>query len=106
MYWFRLNDRENQRNISLHSRYDVKPLIPLHQKRTKESAANCYDSSLLIKDTDISDQREYTLVIENERGTLEGVVKLKVNFKQNDFYKIIIIIYYDLWRLFLHFLYH
>lgn len=32
----------------------------------------------MIKDTDLSDQRDYTLNIENERGVQEGIVKLKV----------------------------
>lgn len=65
-------------NLTLHSRYVVKPIVPLHTKRGLEVASNCFEATLLIKDTDLSDQRDYTLVIENERGIQEGVVKLRV----------------------------
>ncbi|KAI1285983.1 Irregular chiasm C-roughest protein [Halotydeus destructor] len=71
-------DAVNVRNSTLHSRYIVKPIIPLHTKKNLESQSTCYDSTLLIKDTDISDQRDYMIVIENERGTQEGIVKLRV----------------------------
>jgi hypothetical protein len=64
--------------LTLHSRYVVKPIVPLHTKRGLEVASHCFEATLLIKDTDLSDQRDYTLVIENERGVQEGIVKLRV----------------------------
>lgn len=62
----------------LHNRYVVKPMLPLGSKRSSEAASNCFDSTLLIRDTDLSDERDYTLVIENERGSQEGIVQLRV----------------------------
>lgn len=51
--------------------------MPLATKRGAETS-HCYDSTLLIRDTDLSDERDYVLVIENERGVQEGVVQLRV----------------------------
>ena len=65
-------------NSTLYSRFQVKPVVPLNTKRSLESAANCYDSTLLIKETDLLDQREYSLYVVNERGTQEGIVRLQV----------------------------
>lgn len=57
-------------------------MTPLTSKRnldpSSQTSVNCYDSTLLIKDTDTNDEREYVLVIENERGSQEGIVKLRV----------------------------
>jgi hypothetical protein len=64
--------------MTVPTRYVVKPIMPLGSKRGLESASNCYDSTLLIKDTDISDERDYVLFIENDRGHQEGVVQLRV----------------------------
>lgn len=64
-------------NISVPTRYIVRPIMPLTTKRGPETS-HCYDSTLLIRDTDFSDEREYVLVIENERGANEGVVQLRV----------------------------
>ena len=64
--------------MTVPTRYVVKPIMPLGSKRSLEAASNCYDSTLLIKDTDISDERDYVLFIENERGHQEGVVQLRV----------------------------
>ena len=68
----------NLENLTVSNRYIVKPIIPLGSKRGLEAASNCYDSTLLIKDTDISDERDYILLIENEKGSQEGVVQLRV----------------------------
>lgn len=51
--------------------------MPLTTKRGPDTS-HCYDSTLLIRDTDVSDERDYVLVIENERGVNEGVVQLRV----------------------------
>lgn len=53
-------------------------MLPLGSKRSIESPSNCFDSTLLIKDTDLSDEREYTLIIENEKGRESGIVQLRV----------------------------
>lgn len=62
----------------LPARYVVKPMLPLGSKRSIDSSSNCFDSTLLIKDTDLSDEREYTLFIENDKGRESGIVKLRV----------------------------
>ena len=51
--------------------------MPLSTKRGPETS-HCYDSTLLIRDTDFSDERDYVLVIENPNGSQEGVVQLRV----------------------------
>ena len=65
-------------NSTLYSRFQVKPVVQLNTNRSLMSAANCYDSTLLIKNTDLVDQREYSLHVVNERGTQEGIVRLQV----------------------------
>ena len=64
-------------NATVPPRYVVRPITPLTTKRGPETS-HCYDSTLLIRDTELSDERDYVLVIENERGVQEGVVQLRV----------------------------
>jgi len=64
-------------NSSLHARYNVRNLIPL-DKTTFSSKPTCFQATLSIVNTDPSDQREYTLFVENERGITEGIIRLKV----------------------------
>ncbi|RWS11108.1 cell adhesion molecule-like protein, partial [Dinothrombium tinctorium] len=68
----------NNKNSSFHERFVVGPMMPITPKRNLNFASGCFEASLLIKDTDISDQRDYVLVVENERGMSEGLIKLKV----------------------------
>src|SRR5260221_14450644 len=80
-FFFRVivyRNRKEGENVTIPPRFLVKPLTQLGSKRGLETASNCYDSTLLIKDTDIGDERDYVLVIENERGAQEGIVRLRV----------------------------
>ena len=64
-----LGSRNGYNASLLPARYVVKPMLPLGSKRAVDSSSsNCFDATLLIKDTDLSDEREYTLFIENEKG--------------------------------------
>lgn len=66
-----------QSNSSLHARFHVRNLIPL-DKAAFSSRSTCFQATLSIQNTDLSDQRDYTLVVENDQGTMQSVVKLKV----------------------------
>ena len=57
----------------------MKPMETLKSTYHLENATSkCYDSTILIRETDANDERDYSLIIENLHGTQEGVVKLRV----------------------------
>lgn len=66
-------------NEALKARYDVKNLIALDRKSiTTVEKSTCFQSILVIRSTDIIDQRDYILYVENDKGVAERVVKLRV----------------------------
>ena len=61
-------------------RYRVEPLSQIQTKRQSLKFYKCYEASLLIEDTDMSDERDYTLLVENNMGIEQAVVKFKVSY--------------------------
>jgi hypothetical protein len=61
------------------TRHKARSLVPLDKTGTSSSSPTCFRAILSIYNTDISDQRDYELIVENSRGIMESVVKLKVS---------------------------
>jgi len=57
------------------------PLVPLGLKSL--TTHTCFKVSLLIRNTDIADSRDYTLKVQNAEGVAEAVVSLQVSLLQN-----------------------
>jgi len=60
-------------------RYKVEPLSQIQTKRQSLKFYKCYEASLLIEDTDMGDERDYTLFVHNNMGTEQALVKFKVS---------------------------
>lgn len=60
-------------------RFQVNPLQPLQKRDSSFSKTpTCFEASLTIVDPELTDQRDYTLVVQNERGHQSAVVRLRV----------------------------
>jgi len=59
-------------------RHKILPLAEIQAKRERAPYYKCYKAELEIKDTDPSDEREYTLVAQNEYGTSSKILRLRV----------------------------
>ncbi len=62
----------------LDTRHKPRSLIPL-ERFTSSASLTCFRAILSIYNTDISDQGDYELVVQNSKGIMESVVELKVN---------------------------
>lgn len=64
----------------INQRFQVHPLQPL-QKRdsTFSKQPTCFEATLGILEPELTDQRDYTLVVHNERGHQSAVVRLRVS---------------------------
>ncbi|CAG2123183.1 unnamed protein product, partial [Medioppia subpectinata] len=67
-----------ENNISKSMRHKARGLIAM-DKHGSWPKPTCFRAILSITNTDITDQREYTLNVENARGITQSVIKLKVN---------------------------
>lgn len=64
----------------MNQRYQAHPLNPLQKRDSKFSKEpTCFEAQLSILDPDNTDQRDYTLMVQNERGHQAAVVRLKVS---------------------------
>ncbi|XP_054167069.1 irregular chiasm C-roughest protein-like [Oppia nitens] len=57
-------------------RFKVRKLAPM--ERIEWGKNTCYRSVFTVMNTDVNDEREYTLRVTNSRGTSESVIQLKV----------------------------
>ena len=72
-------NNQNQ-NLTKVLRHKARPLIAM-DKHGSWPQPTCFRAILSIVNTDINDEREYTLVIENSKGIAESIIKLKVSHK-------------------------
>ena len=54
------------------------PFSAIQSKRSSSNHYKCYEAHLEIRDTDISDERDYTLFVQNEYGVASRILRLKV----------------------------
>jgi len=60
-------------------RFQVHPLQPLQKRESGFSKVpTCFEAQLTILDPELTDQRDYTLIVQNERGHQSAVVRLRV----------------------------
>jgi len=67
-----------ENNISKSMRHKARPLIAM-DKHSSWPKPTCFKAILSIANTDLSDERDYTLFVENSRGVTQSIIKLKVN---------------------------
>lgn len=61
-------------------RFQVHPLLALQKRDSQFSkVSTCFEAQLSILEAELSDQRDYTLVVENERGHQSGSVRLRMS---------------------------
>ena len=51
------------------------PLIPIDLKSPNPT---CFKVALLVRNTDIADTRDYSIIVKNSLGSAEGIISLKV----------------------------
>ncbi|XP_074601550.1 irregular chiasm C-roughest protein isoform X2 [Brevipalpus obovatus] len=59
-------------------RHRILPFTMIQAKHERAPYYKCYKAELEIRDTDPSDEREYTLVAQNEYGTSSRILRLRV----------------------------
>lgn len=61
-------------------RFQAQPLQPLQKRDSQFSkVSTCFEAQLGLLEPELSDQRDYTLVVENERGQQAATVRLRVS---------------------------
>lgn len=65
-------------NLTKALRHKARPLQALDKHGTGDKTT-CFRSVLTIVNTDISDERDYTITIENSKGVVESTIKLRVS---------------------------
>ena len=68
-------------NLTKVLRHKARPLIAM-DKHGSWPRPTCFRAILSILNTDINDERDYTLVVENSKGIAESVIQLKVIHKR------------------------
>lgn len=69
---------------AISKRFQAHPLQPIQMRQINSSlsssggASTCFEAKLTLLDPELNDQREYSLVVENERGKQVGAVRLRV----------------------------
>lgn len=62
------------------SRFQAHPLQSIYKRESSFSkSASCFEAQLSLLDPDLTDQRDYMLVVQNERGHQSAVVRLRVS---------------------------
>lgn len=65
---------------AINQRYQAHPLSPLQKRDSSFSKTpTCFEAALSILEPDATDQRDYTLMVQNERGHQAAVIRLKVS---------------------------
>lgn len=67
-------------------RHKIHPLNTIEAKNQRAPYYKCYEAELEIRETDSTDEREYTLTVQNEYGIGSRIVRLKVSlpiFREN-----------------------
>ncbi|XP_053203120.1 irregular chiasm C-roughest protein-like isoform X2 [Panonychus citri] len=59
-------------------RHRILPLNNIQSKNSPSEQFKCYEAQLEIRDTDLNDERDYTLVVKNQYGTATRIARLKV----------------------------
>lgn len=60
-------------------RFQVHPLLPIQRRDSNfAKVQTCFEASLSLLDPELTDQRDYTLNVFNERGHQSGTVRLRV----------------------------
>lgn len=63
----------------IHQRFIVHPLQPIQRRDALQGKpATCFEATLSILEPEITDQRDYALIVANERGSQAAIVRLRV----------------------------